>query len=340
MSDQILNLASEMRPKKFSEMVGQKFAQGVGEQLGKGLVSGQGYIICGPKGCGKTTLARIIAKALNCDNRDPKTGDPCGECQSCAMTESRTNPMITEVNAASNRGINDIRDMLSNINVSIGKPDGYRVYILDEVHMLTPEAFSALLKTMEEPPQRVIFICTTTNKEKIPETILSRSPIIPILLLNNQAMRKVLLRTIEHAKKSSDQWDTITDEDIEYAIISADGSARQAITNLSGIIFHGIKGSRSISSVDKIVKAMVEGKYVNVLTESRKALDNDETEPVALINGIISKLLNILIENKSPNPAVTAYQITQLTNAAQDISVSTQNNLVAAKILSSVNPPK
>lgn len=337
--DNVINMASEARPKKFSDMVGQAFAQGVGKQLGKGIVSGQGYIICGPKGCGKTTLARIIAKSLNCSNRNKSTGDPCEECSSCRQFESGVNPMVREVNAASNRGINDIRDITSTMNISLGDTGSYKVYILDEVHMLTHEAFSALLKPMEEPPENVIFICTTTNKDKIPETILSRSPIIPILLMNSESIKKVLERTVDIAKENNSAWNEVTEKDIEYAVVSSDGSARQAITNLSSIVFHGVEQKGSLDLSKNIAKGFVDNSPVTVLTESRKALDNENIEPIVLIQTVVAKLVDHLMTGKAQKPAVLSYQIANLSQVASEITVSTQKSVIAAKIMSSMMVP-
>ena len=168
-------LSRKWRPQRFSEVVGQDH---VITTLQNSLATGRvahAYLFSGPRGTGKTTVARILAKAVNCLNlQNPQVKpEPCNECLNCKnITSGRTFDVI-EMDAASSRGIDQIRDLRENVKLS---PSGcrYKVYIIDEVHMLTPEAFNALLKTLEEPPQHVIFILATTEKHKVLETITSR----------------------------------------------------------------------------------------------------------------------------------------------------------------------
>lgn len=163
-------LYRKYRPKCFSDVVGQS---AVTETLKNSVKFGRishAYLFCGTRGTGKTTCAKILAAAVNCEHTE--NGDPCMECESCKAVLSGSTDII-EMDAASNRGVNDVRDLKEQIAFlpSILK---YRVYIIDEVHMLTQEAFNALLKTLEEPPAHVIFILATTEAHKLPATILSR----------------------------------------------------------------------------------------------------------------------------------------------------------------------
>jgi len=164
-------LARRFRPQTFEDVVGQdQIAQALRNSIRSGRVA-HAYLFTGARGVGKTSSARIFAKALNCPNA--VDGVPCNDCEICRGISAGTDVDVLEIDGASNRGIDDIRQLRSNVNVkSMRSP--YKVYIIDEVHMLTKEAFNALLKTLEEPPPNVKFIFCTTEPNKVPDTILSR----------------------------------------------------------------------------------------------------------------------------------------------------------------------
>ncbi len=186
-----MNLYRKYRPKNFKEIVGQEIpVKALSRQIALGLVS-HAYLFAGPRGSGKTTTARIFAKALNCEkvNYQPKKQgqpinwnkkitekdyEPCNKCPLCQAIENNTSLNLVEIDAASNRGIDEIRNLKE--SVKYPPPTGkYKVYILDEAHMLTPQASNALLKTLEEPPAHIVFILATTEPEKLLPTIISRT---------------------------------------------------------------------------------------------------------------------------------------------------------------------
>jgi DNA polymerase III subunit gamma/tau len=167
-------LYRKYRPQKLSEVVGQdEVTSSLLKQLQSGNIS-HAYLFSGPRGTGKTSTARILAKALNCKTaKDDKFDEPCGKCESCkAIVEGRYLDLL-EIDAASNRGIDEIRELREKIRLAPTEGK-YKVYIIDEVHMLTNEAFNALLKTLEEPPAHAVFVLATTEPQKVPATILSR----------------------------------------------------------------------------------------------------------------------------------------------------------------------
>lgn len=336
MNDTVINMSNAMRPETFSDMVGQPYIKGVGKRLGQGKVSGQGYILSGPRGTGKTTAARIIAKSLNCLKRNEDSGDPCGKCKNCELFEDGLYPYTREINAASNRGIADVKESLSNINDVV--PYGYRVYIFDEFQMLTREAFSSMLKVIEEPPVNVIFIFTTTNPEKIPDTILSRSPIINVLPLKDEEIREVLERVIEEGKKEDpESWNKVTEDDIYQAIISATGSARQAITNLSGIVFHGVQGGSLKDHTEDIIELFISGSVSGVLSQSSSALSEEGADPVVLVGSIINGLVSKIASGDiNEDVDLHAKQVALLSQVGRDISSSSPASIVSAAIASCV----
>lgn len=166
-----LVLYRKYRPKTFGEIFSQKhIIQTITNAISMGKTA-HAYLFCGPRGIGKTTIARILAKAVNCENR--KSFEPCNKCPACVEINDGKSFDLIEIDAASNRGIDEIRELKEGIKFSPARLK-YKVFIIDEVHMLTAPAFNALLKTLEEPPSHAIFILATTEAHKLPETIISR----------------------------------------------------------------------------------------------------------------------------------------------------------------------
>jgi len=168
-----LVLYRKYRPQKFSEVIGQEHVtQTITNEIKNGRIA-HAYLFSGPRGCGKTTTARIIAKAVNCLNRKSSEAEPCNQCANCLEIQSGRAIDLIEIDAASHRGIDDIRELREGIKFAPSKLK-YKVFIIDECHQLSKDAANALLKTLEEPPAHAIFILATTELHKILPTILSR----------------------------------------------------------------------------------------------------------------------------------------------------------------------
>src|SRR6266851_6443805 len=164
-------IARKYRPSKFSELIGQEHVRTTLENAIRQRRIAHGYILSGQRGTGKTTVARILARCLNCVNGP--TTKPCGVCASCIEIAAGSSVDVIEIDAASNRGINEMRELRENVRYQPAR-DRYKVFIVDEAHQITSEAFNALLKTIEEPPEWAVFILCTTESHKIPATIASR----------------------------------------------------------------------------------------------------------------------------------------------------------------------
>lgn len=218
-----LVLARKWRPQSFDELIGQET---VVRTLKNAIISEKvvhAYLFSGPRGVGKTSAARILAKALNC-SQGP-TANPCGECQNCRAITDGSSLDVLEIDGASNTGVDNIRELRENVKYapSIGR---YKIYIIDEVHMLSESAFNALLKTLEEPPGHVIFVFATTAPKKIPATILSRCQHHAFRRIPKGRIRAEL-RRISEAENIN-----IKDAAVEMIARAADGSMRDALTIL------------------------------------------------------------------------------------------------------------
>ncbi len=216
-----LAIYRRFRPKTFDEMIGQ-------EHIVKTLVNqinsdriGHAYLFCGARGTGKTTTAKIFARAINCEH--PVNGRPCGECTACKSLNDPTNLDILEIDAASNNKVDDIREIREKVQYPPvnGK---YKVYIVDEVHMLTTEAFNALLKTLEEPPKHAVFILATTEPQKLPATILSRCMRFDFKLVADNVIAGLIKKIYNELGKEYE------DEAIVKIAASGEGSVRDALS--------------------------------------------------------------------------------------------------------------
>ena len=227
---QYTSLYRRYRPRRFSEIRGQDHVVAALRNAVKEDRVHHAYLLSGPRGTGKTTAARILAKVLNCDK--PLEGEPCCACDSCLSIDAGNSFDLHELDAASNNKVDDMRDLLG--KVALGTPGRTKVYLLDEVHMLTSGAENALLKTLEEPPDHVIFILATTEPHKVVETIRSRSQHLELKLLSKEELESLVEDVATDAELDVD-----TDGKI-HAVRSGRGSARDTLSALDRVVSGGI----------------------------------------------------------------------------------------------------
>ena len=267
-------IARKWRPQSFDQIV---FQEHISRTLRNSIVQkriSHAFLFSGPRGVGKTTMARVLAKALNCLSHDGPTPEPCGVCDNCKEIRESSSFDVIEIDGASNRGIEDIRELRENVNFAPFK-SRYKVYIIDEVHMLTKEAFNALLKTLEEPPSHIIFIFATTEIHQIPETILSRC--------QKYFFKKIPLHAIiDHLNHIVEKEGyRVSDKALYPVARAADGSMRDAQSLLEQVISFSNstmegegKEDAEISEDDtlSILGIVSLESYVNLM---RNIIDND-----------------------------------------------------------------
>ncbi len=259
-----LSLYRKWRPNTFKEVVGQQHVIRVLQNAVKMGRIHHAYLFCGPRGTGKTTIARLFAKALNCQGGP--SPEPCDSCANCTGIKSGHFPDLIEIDAASNRGIDEIRDLRERVRFS--PIEGrYKVYIIDEVHMLTTEAFNALLKTLEEPPSHCIFIMATTEPQKIPPTISSRCQYLNFYRIPFDDMVEYLKRVAEAEGVS------VTDAGLRLISKKAEGGLRDALGFLEQAISFGgndIK-TQDIQSMLGIINDEALDAFVEIVADARVA---------------------------------------------------------------------
>jgi len=269
MAHKVISL--KYRPQNFDEITGQKhIVLSLKGAIKRGAI-GTAYLFAGPRGVGKTTTARIFAKSLNCITGP--TIYPCQECQSCLeITQSRSVDVV-EIDGASNRGIDEIRNLREGVRYA-PLHSRYKAYIIDEVHMLTPEAFNALLKTLEEPPPSVVFILATTNPTKLPGTILSRCQ---RFIFKRLSISEIKGRLNYVAEKEEIK---ITNNALHYLALRADGSIRDGESILEQLTSF-VEGEITEDDVFKLVGFLGNDFYYNLLN---KIVAKDLAQTLSIIN--------------------------------------------------------
>lgn len=282
------SLYRRYRPRRFSEVKGQDhIVRALRNSVAEGR-EGQAYLFSGPRGTGKTSSARILAKVLNCES--PGAGEPCCECESCLAVERGTSYDVHELDAASNNGVDAMRDLIE--KASLGTPGRHKVYILDEVHMLSKAAEAALLKTLEEPPPHVVFVLATTDPQKMSDTIRSRTQHLQFHLLPADTLQEHVRWVVEDAGLDVD------DAAVDRVLSQGGGSARDTLSALELVSNAGLEGMEA-AALDEFVEAMIDRDPGRALTMVGHAV-NLGRDPRTLTEELIGFLRNGFLALMAP----------------------------------------
>ena len=311
-------LYRKYRPTSFDEVVGQNV---IVKTLGNAIINNRvshAYLFSGPRGTGKTSIAKVFAKMLNCENlRDLK---PCDKCISCTQINNNQNIDVIEIDAASNNGVDEIREIRNKITL-VPTNSKYKIYIVDEVHMLTTQAFNALLKTLEEPPAHAIFIFATTEYYKIPKTILSRCQRFDFKKVSEKEIFDRLKYIADKEKIK------VSDDALNEIAILSDGGMRESISLLdqanSYVLneitiddIHEINGTIALDEINKFIKLFFNKNLVELLDKIDQ-YDNDGKDIIKITQEIIEYLKNLLIyinTDKKPSKISNYTEIKELTD--------------------------
>ncbi|MBI2042365.1 MAG: DNA polymerase III subunit gamma/tau [Candidatus Nealsonbacteria bacterium] len=271
-----LVLYRKYRPKTFGEVVGQNHVvQTLTNAVSSGLIS-HAYLFAGPRGSGKTTIARLLAKSLNCESREEGQFEPCGKCSSCLEISANRAMDLIEIDAASNRGVDDIRELREGARFAPAKSK-YKIFIIDESHQLSKDAANALLKTLEEPPSHAVFILATTELHKMLPTIISRCQrfdfrklTIPEIVGNLEAISKK-----EGTKMEKPALDLIA--------VNSGGSLRDALGLLNQVMTFGAKSAEEIKDLLGMVDTQTVAQFAEFLCQKQGA------EAIKYLNDILEK---------------------------------------------------
>ena len=311
------SLYRRYRPRRFSELKGQDHVVRALRDAVAGGREGQAYLFSGPRGTGKTTSARILAKVLNCER--VVDGEPCCECESCLAVERGTSYDVHELDAASNNGVDAIRELIE--RAALGTPGRHKVYILDEVHMLSKAAEAALLKTLEEPPPHVVFVLATTDPQKVSDTIRSRTQHLRFHLLGPDELAA-------HVRwVAADAGLDVTDEMVDAAVAQGMGSARDTLSALELIVNAGGDAGDAVS-FDELVEALIEHDPGHALTAMAHAV-NAGHEPRALAEALVRHLRNGFLSLMAP-------ELVQLSSHQVDVLAAQAQRLGPAALVRSI----
>ena len=339
-------LYRKFRPLTFDQVKGQDhIVQTLKNQINANRI-GHAYLFCGTRGTGKTSVAKIFAKAVNCEH--PVDGSPCNECETCRGITNGSAMNVIEIDAASNNGVDNIRQIRDEIQYSPSSGK-YTVYIIDEVHMLSIGAFNALLKTLEEPPAYVIFILATTEPHKIPITILSRCQRYDFKRIS---IDTIAARLSELMEKESIE---VEDKAIRYVAKAADGSMRDALSLLDQCIAFYLGQKLTYDNVLDVLGA-VDNEIFSRLT--RSVIDSDVTtslnildeiimqgrEPGQFVNDFIWYLRNLMLIKTSDDDEImevidaSAERIEALKEEAQMVNVDVIMRYISCLLYTSPSP--
>jgi DNA polymerase-3 subunit gamma/tau len=276
------------RPQRFDELRGQDHVARALKNAVANERIGHAYLFSGPRGTGKTTTARILAKVLNCEAT--VDGEPCCTCSSCVAVQSGSSFDVIELDAASNRSIEDIREIIA--TAALGSPGRHKVYILDEVHQLTAPAAAALLKTLEEPPSHVVFVLATTDPEKVPETIRSRTQHLQFHLLPVDDLEK-------HVKwVASDAGIELDERGLESVLRQGGGSARDTLSALELLAATGGALDES-TPVDEFVEALIDHDAGCLLAAVAETVYHGR-DPRSIVDDLVRHLRDCFLTQMAP----------------------------------------
>ncbi len=258
------------RPKKFGEVKGQQHVVKAIQTAVRNATVGHAYLLHGPRGTGKTTMARLLAKALNCTDLSDE-GEPCGSCESCVSVEQNKSFDLHELDAASNNKVDDMRALLD--RVGLATPGRAKVYLLDEVHMLTSGAENALLKTLEEPPEHVTWVMATTEPHKVAQTIRSRCQVFELTLLGSDEM------TAHVREVAGDAGLDVDDDVIAQVVAAGAGSVRDTLSALDGVV-PGVALTALDAPTDAVLAAIGAGDAAAALAAVGDAVSRGRTPRV------------------------------------------------------------
>ena len=283
-----VSLYRRFRPGRFDELRGQDHVVRALRSAVRDDRVSHAYLFSGPRGTGKTSSARILAKALNCEA--PVDGEPCGSCTSCLEITQGSSLNVHELDAASNNGVDAMRDLVA--HAGLGTPGRWKVYIVDEVHMLSTAAANALLKTLEEPPSHVVFVLATTDPQKVPPTIRSRTQHLEFRLLAAETLHSLLESVNEEAGLDVDE------EALEAAVRRGRGSARDALSALDQVVASG-SADAARPELAAVLEALADGDVSGVLV-ALSALLAGGWGPQQLATELIDDLRQVFLAALAP----------------------------------------